>query len=68
MTDYWESKFRNGGSIWSFEPSDSAMISVEEFKKNGLNFVLIPGIGYGRNARLSIDKGFSVTGIKSLLL
>lgn len=64
MTDYWESKFRVGGPIWSFEPSDSAMISVEEFKKKGLINILIPGIGYGRNARLFIDKGFSVTGIE----
>jgi predicted SAM-dependent methyltransferase len=64
MTNYWESKFRVGGAIWSFEPSDSAMISVEEFKKKGLINILIPGIGYGRNARLFIDKGFIITGIE----
>ena len=64
MTNYWESKFRSGGSIWGFEPSDSAMLSVEEFKKNGLTNMLIPGIGYGRNARLFHGSGFRVTGIE----
>jgi ubiquinone/menaquinone biosynthesis C-methylase UbiE len=62
--DYWESKFRNGGALWHFEPSDSAMIALETFRKNGLNNILIPGIGYGRNARLFLDSGFSVTGIE----
>ena len=40
------------------------MISVEEFKKRGLINILIPGIGYGRNARPFIDKRFSITGIE----
>jgi ubiquinone/menaquinone biosynthesis C-methylase UbiE len=62
--DYWESKFKNGGALWSFEPSDSAAIALGVFKKNGLNNILIPGFGYGRNARLFLDSGFTITGIE----
>lgn len=64
MTDYWEAKFSNGGALWSFEPSDSAITALEIFKKNDLKKILIPGIGYGRNARLFLDAGFNVTGIE----
>jgi SAM-dependent methyltransferase len=64
MINYWESKFKKGGAVWSFEPSDSAMLALEVFKKHGLNNILIPGIGYGRNARLFLDAGFNVTGIE----
>lgn len=64
MSSYWESKFRYGGALWSFEPSDSAIISLEIFKKNFYRNILIPGIGYGRNARLFLDAGIIVTGIE----
>lgn len=64
MNRYWESKFRNGGALWSFEPSDSAIIALEIFNKNGFRNILIPGIGYGRNATPFIESGFRVTGIE----
>jgi hypothetical protein len=64
MINYWESIFRKGGSIWGFDPSDSAISAVDIFSKNNLNKILIPGFGYGRNARIFIDKGFLVTGIE----
>jgi SAM-dependent methyltransferase len=62
--NYWESKFRGGGSIWGNEPSDSAIAALEIFSRNKLKELLIPGIGYGRNAGIFIDKGFEVTGIE----
>jgi SAM-dependent methyltransferase len=62
--NYWESKFRSGGSLWGFEPSDSAITALEIFSKNDLRKLLIPGFGYGRNARIFIDNGFNVTGIE----
>jgi SAM-dependent methyltransferase len=64
MTGYWESKFSNGGALWSFEPSDSAIAALEILKKNDFKKILIPGIGYGRNARLFLEAGFNVTGIE----
>lgn len=50
--------------MWGFEPSDSAVAALDLFRKNGLKKILIPGFGYGRNARLFIDNGFDVTGIE----
>jgi SAM-dependent methyltransferase len=64
MTEFWESSFRDKQTMWGFEPADSAIATVELFKKNGLNKILIPGFGYGRNARIFTDNGFKVTGIE----
>jgi len=64
MINYWDSKFKNEGASWGFEPSASAVIALELFKQNGLYIILIPGFGYGRNAKLFLDSGFDVTGIE----
>jgi len=64
MSEYWESRFRNEGAMWKFEPSDSALIALELFKTNKINDILIPGFGYGRNATIFIENGFKVTGIE----
>jgi SAM-dependent methyltransferase len=64
MTEYWESRFKNEGAMWKFEPADSAMYAVGLFKSNRISNILIPGIGYGRNAKLFIDNGFSVIGVE----
>ena len=50
--------------MWKFEPSDSAIYAAELFKKELINEILLPGFGYGRNAKLFIDNGFKVTGIE----
>jgi len=50
--------------MWKFEPSDSAIIALDLFKSNGINKILIPGFGYGRNAKLFYDNGVNVTGIE----
>jgi SAM-dependent methyltransferase len=64
MTDYWESKFRKDKTLWGFEPSESAIIALEIFRENNVSNILIPGIGYGRNAKLFLDEGINVTGIE----
>jgi len=63
-TEYWESRFKDEGAMWKFEPSDSALITLDLFKSNRINKILIPGIGYGRNAKLFHDDGFEITGIE----
>jgi len=63
MFDYWESRFKNEGAMWKFEPSDSAIKALELFKYWKLIDILIPGFGYGRNAGLFLENGFKVTGI-----
>jgi ubiquinone/menaquinone biosynthesis C-methylase UbiE len=64
MSDFWENKFKNEGAVWSFEPSDSAFFALEMFRANQITKILIPGFGYGRNAKLFCDAGFEVTGIE----
>lgn len=64
QVEYWETKFKKEGTAWSFEPSDSALIALGIFQANNINKILIPGVGYGRNAKLFLDKGFDITGIE----
>jgi SAM-dependent methyltransferase len=64
MIDYWESRFNAEGAMWGFEPSESASLAIEIFKSNRVKSVLIPGMGYGRNADLFIQNGFEVAGIE----
>ena len=64
MTEFWETSFRDKQEMWGWEPADSAIRTLELFKKNGLIKILIPGFGYGRNAKIFTDDGFKVTGIE----
>jgi 2-polyprenyl-3-methyl-5-hydroxy-6-metoxy-1,4-benzoquinol methylase len=61
---FWENLFAEKGTLWDFNPSDSALIALELFLENKIAKILIPGVGYGRNAKPFIDKGFNVTGIE----
>ncbi len=64
MSNFWEEKFQNIGTLWHFEPADSAIFARDLFVQNGLNKILIPGSGYGRNAKLFLESGFDVSGIE----
>lgn len=64
MTEFWETSFRDKQEMWGWEPADSAIETLQLFKKHGLNKILIPGFGYGRNAGIFTDNGFEVTGIE----
>jgi SAM-dependent methyltransferase len=64
MTEFWEASFRDKQEMWGWEPAHSAILTLELFKKHGLNKVLVPGFGYGRNAKVFTDNGFEVTGIE----
>jgi SAM-dependent methyltransferase len=64
MREYWETKFKDGGLMWDFQPSDSAIRTLDIFKSSKINQILIPGFGYGRNAGIFIENGFDVTGIE----
>lgn len=64
MTDFWESSFKDKQVMWGLEPAESAIMALNLFRKNGLRKVLIPGFGYGRNAKIFLDNGFDVTGIE----
>jgi SAM-dependent methyltransferase len=64
MTEFWESSFRDKQEMWGLNPADSAIETLALFKKYGFHNILIPGFGYGRNARIFTDHGFTVTGIE----
>ncbi|WP_038006596.1 class I SAM-dependent methyltransferase [Terrimonas ferruginea] len=62
--EFWESAFRDKQEMWGPEPAQAAIIAKEYFIENGVKNVLIPGIGYGRNAQLFLEAGMQVTGIE----
>ncbi len=63
MTEFWESSFIKNQMMWGSEPSDSAILTKDFFLEKKVKDILIPGIGYGRNAKVFIDSGINVTGI-----
>ncbi|USK37102.1 class I SAM-dependent methyltransferase [Cytobacillus firmus] len=64
MTEFWESSFIEKRTMWGFEPSDSAIQTKDFFLEKKVKDILIPGFGYGRNAKVFIDNGIDVTGIE----
>ena len=64
MTEFWESSFIEKQMMWGFEPSDSAILTKNFFLEKKVKDILIPGIGYGRNAKIFHDNRINVTGIE----
>ena len=64
MTEFWESSFIEKQTMWGLLPSDSAILTKDFFLEKKVKDILIPGIGYGRNAKVFIDNGIHVTGIE----
>src|SRR5690606_15517225 len=49
---------------WGVEPTASARLAGDYFARTGAKQILIPGIGYGRNAKPFLERGMTVTGIE----
>ena len=64
MTAFWENNFKEKQTMWGFEPAESAIIVKDFFVEEKLNEILIPGIGYGRNAKIFLENGMNITGIE----
>lgn len=64
ISEFWESKFRDEGALWDFQPADSALLARDILVKQSCRNVLIPGVGYGRNAGIFQEAGILVTGIE----
>lgn len=62
--EFWESSFIDKQTMWGFEPTDSAILTNDFFLEKKIKDILIPGIGYGRNAKIFIQNGIDVTGIE----
>lgn len=50
--------------MWGDSATDCAIRAATAFKEKGYKEVLIPGIGYGRNAQPFLEAGMAVTGIE----
>ncbi len=50
--------------MWGEDPTDNAYTVLRLFQKHKIDSILIPGFGYGRNAKVFYDNGFEVTGIE----
>ncbi len=64
MAEFWESAFSEKQEMWGFEPAHSAQLTKDFFVSQSVKNILIPGVGYGRNAQIFIDNGITVTGIE----
>lgn len=62
--EFWEAAFSDKQEMWGFEPAASAVLARDFFVQRSVKNVLIPGIGYGRNAKIFVDAGMAVTGIE----
>lgn len=62
--EFWEKSFIEKQEMWGFEPSNSAIATKDFFVERSVKNILIPGIGYGRNAQIFRDNGIAVTGIE----
>lgn len=63
-SEFWETAFTEKQLMWGLEPTKSAIDAADHFARLGIKDVLIPGVGYGRNAKAFLDRGMSVTGIE----
>jgi SAM-dependent methyltransferase len=64
MTETWEATFAAHKTMWGLEPVVSAVFAKAYFERGAVKSVLLPGVGYGRNAKAFLDAGMSVTGIE----
>ncbi|HDR8083896.1 TPA: class I SAM-dependent methyltransferase, partial [Bacillus cereus] len=62
--EFWESSFIEKQTMWGLEPTESAILTKDFFIEKNVKDILVPGIGYGRNAKVFIDNGINVTGIE----
>ncbi|MFU2029167.1 SAM-dependent methyltransferase [Bacillus wiedmannii] len=62
--EFWESSFIEKQIMWGFEPTESALLTKDFFVEKSVKDILVPGIGYGRNAKVFIENGINVTGIE----
>ena len=62
--EYWDRRFEDGGLIWGDLPSRTAVHALSLFEDHGIKSILIPGSGYGRNARFFSGADFIVSGVE----
>lgn len=64
MTEFWENAFTKHPKMWGEKPTDNAKNVLDLFLKRNIKEVLVPGFGYGRNAKVFYESGIAVRGIE----
>ncbi len=64
MSNFWEIAFLGKRKMWGDKPTISSVETAKDFETKRFGRVLIPGIGYGRNAVPFLNAGISVTGVE----
>lgn len=64
MAEFWEQAFNYKQEMWGLEPAKSSVLTKDIFVDQKVKDVLIPGIGYGRNAQIFMENGMTITGIE----
>jgi cyclopropane fatty-acyl-phospholipid synthase-like methyltransferase len=64
MPEFWENAFKDKKEMWGSEPAKSTFLTNDFFVEKNVQNILIPGIGYGRNAKVFRASGMAVTGIE----
>lgn len=64
MAEFWETSFQDKQMMWGEGPALSALFARDYFLKHNVKSVLIPGMGYGRNAKPFLEAGMSLSGIE----
>jgi SAM-dependent methyltransferase len=64
MPEFWEENFNDKGEMWGMEPARSALIARDFFLEQFVKNILIPGIGYARNAKPFYEHKMTVTGVE----
>jgi 2-polyprenyl-3-methyl-5-hydroxy-6-metoxy-1,4-benzoquinol methylase len=62
--EFWENAFQKNQRMWGESPTVSAKLTADICEAIGFQKILIPGIGYGRNAKPFLDLDMEVTGIE----
>lgn len=62
--EFWEENFIDKQEMWGFMPAKSAELTKNFFVEENIKKILVPGFGYGRNAKIFSDEGIQITGIE----
>lgn len=64
MSAFWDSSFMEHQAMWGFQATNSAILTKDFFLENDIKDILVPGVGYGRNAQVFMANNIKVTGIE----
>lgn len=64
MRAFWDSSFIEHEAMWGFQATNSAILTKDLFLEKEIKDILVPGIGYGRNAQVFMENNIKVTGIE----